>query len=447
MKPYFATEIFSIPYKNKYIIYAPLKRLAFLVLPSVANLLHEITSKDFRIKYTKDETHILIPFYKLGLINGPIDKLPIPLEKVFAPTFVTIFLTDKCNMRCIYCYASGGEKYNTTIPFETTKAAIDLIIKNGQENGQKEVGVGFHGGGEPTLAWKTLVKTVEYAKNRASESDLKIKFNIATNGIISAKKLDWIMNNFSGLNLSFDGNEDVQNYNRPLASGEASFKLVMDTISRLNNRNFPYGIRSTITASSVSLMPQTFEFFMKECNTRSIHFEPTFSCGRCLYTGVDIPSAKDFIKGFRSAQKIADNYGVSLYYSGSRIDTITMLFCKGAGDSFCVTPQGDVTSCYEICSKDDPRSEIFFYGRYNHKLKKFEFFQNKLKYLRMRTINNIPYCEDCFCKYHCAGDCLSKTSDCKDLMAIKNPIRCKINQTLTLDKIIKMIDGSGNIHA
>jgi len=89
--------------------------------------------------------------------------------------------------------------------------------------------------------------------------------------------------------------------------------------------------------------------------------------------------------------------------------------------------------------KNDPRSEVFFYGKYDSEQRKFVFYDNKLSYLRKRTINNISHCENCFCKYHCAGDCLAKASDVKDLMSIKNTNRCKINQTLTLDGIIKIL--------
>ena len=436
-----STDLFSIHYKKKYIIYAPLKQIALIVSPKVVNLLYNINKNNVGIALDKKERAILKTFCELGLINGKVDKLPILSEETFSPTYVTLFLTGKCNLRCIYCYASGGAKENSTIPFNIAKSAIDLIIKNALSKNQKRIGVGFHGGGEPTIAWQTLVKCVEYAKNRSLATGLNTNFSIATNGVISSKRLDWIMDNFVGLNLSFDGTEDIQNYHRPMVNGNGSYNKVIKTVKRMDNRNFYYGIRSTVTAKSVVNLYKYCEFFGTMCKPKSIHFEPTFACGRCFYTGIEAPSPEEFIAEYRKARKVAEKLGIPIFYSGARLNTITTIFCKASGDSFCVTPQGDVTSCYEVCSKDDPRSKVFFYGKYDKSSKEFLFYDSKLAYLRKRAIDNIPHCENCFCKYHCAGDCLAKTSDGKDLMEIKNTDRCKINQTLTLDGIIKILEG------
>ena len=253
------------------------------------------------------------------------------------------------------------------------------------------------------------------------------------------------MDNFIGLNLSFDGTEDIQNYHRPLANGKGSYKKVIDTVKRMNDKNFSYGVRATVTAKSVANMDKYAEFFGSMCKIKIIQFEPTFTCGRCLYTGIETPSPDEFIAGYRKAKKIAGDLGISVIYSGARLNTITTIFCKASGDSFCVTPNGDVTSCYEVCSNDDPRSEVFFYGKYDKGEKGFIFKDSKLAYLRKRTINNITHCENCFCKYHCAGDCLAKASDGKDLLSIRNQNRCKINQTLTIDAIIKTLEGVGGL--
>jgi uncharacterized protein len=322
---------------------------------------------------------------------------------------------------------------------EVSKSAIDLIIRNALLKNQKMIGVGIHGGGEPTLAWEELQGCVEYGRSQASKKDLKINLSIATNGIIGEERLNWIMQNFSSVNLSFDGPEEIQNNQRPMAKGGGSFHKIMETVGRLNERKFPYGLRATITDRSVRYMDKIVGFLGQNCKVKSIHLEPTFNCGRCVYTGIDSPSPDEFIDGFRKAKEIAEGLGISLFYSGARLHTITNSFCKASGESFCVIPQGDVTSCYEVCSKDDPRSDMFFFGKYDERIGEFIFFEDKLAYLKKRTVTNIPFCEDCFCKYHCAGDCLAKASSGKDLTTINNKDRCQINQTLTLDQILKIL--------
>ena len=111
-------EFFSIPYKDKYIIYVPLRQLAFLVTPDIINIVYKIhSSGDLSILSTNEKDKIN-PLIELGLFNRKITEPSLSVDEDFAPTYVTLLLTTKCNLRCIYCYASGGEKKGTTLPFE-----------------------------------------------------------------------------------------------------------------------------------------------------------------------------------------------------------------------------------------------------------------------------------------------------------------------------------------
>lgn len=438
MKKYsITTEIFSIPYNDKYIIYAPIKQLILLVSPNVVNLIHEI-NKNNKAIFEHSDTKILKTFLELGLLNSKEDVKKSE-NNFYAPTFVTLFLTNKCNMRCLYCYASGGEHKETNLPFDVCKSAIDFIINNAILKKQKHFGIGFHGGGEPTLAWQSLRSCVEYARNQANKNKLKANFSIASNGVLNKEKIVWIIKNFSNISVSLDGPKQIQDYQRPRADGKGSFVQVFETIKTLNNFNFNYAIRSTITNYSLNYIDQIVNFFCENCKKKTIRIEPVFACGRAINSRIDTLDPEKFINGFRKAQKIAEKFGMNINYSGARLQTVTNIFCMAAGHSLCITPDGHVTSCYEVLSKDDPRSEIFFFGYWNKEKRNFIFNQEKLENLRKRVVTNIPQCQDCFCKYHCAGDCLAKAINDKDLFSISNSARCQINQTLTLDQIISKL--------
>jgi uncharacterized protein len=289
------------------------------------------------------------------------------------------------------------------------------------------------------LAWRLLRSSVEYEKSKANEKKLKVDFSIATNGMLNKEKIVWIMNNFSNISISFDGPEHIQNYQRPMANGKGSFIQVLRTIKILNDRNFSYAVRATITDYSIQYVEEIIRFFGKNCKTRIVRFEPVFACGRALNTGINTLDPEKFINGFRKAQKLAEDCGITINYSGARVQTVTKIFCMAAGHSLCITPDGHVTSCYEVLSRDDLRSEVFFYGYWHNKKRRFIFNQEKLENLRKRVVSNIPYCGDCFCKYHCAGDCLAKAINEKDIFSISKSARCQINQALTLDQIISKL--------
>ncbi|MEJ2344197.1 MAG: radical SAM protein [Gammaproteobacteria bacterium] len=435
-------DLFAIPYSDKFILYSPLRRLGFLVNGTVVQLLRDIeTGKKHQRELTPDELDVITVFEKARILNGTAQDPFADRNTPFLPTETTLFLTTKCNLYCSYCYAGAGETKRLTLSPRIAKAAVDYVVGNAVRAGGESIGVGFHGGGEPTLAWSVLKATVEHAHNRARQYNLKANISMATNGVMPTRKINWIIDNFTGLNLSFDGVEDVQNQQRPMVNGAPTFAAVLKTVERMDQSNFPYGIRATVTRLNVHSMGEFIEFLGTNTNARTVHFEPTFSCGRCVKTGVDAPTAQEFIEGYRAAEHSAARYGITVLYSGARSYTLTDRFCEAAGNSFCVTADGFVSSCYEVFSQEDPRSAVFFYGRYDEQSGGFSLAAERLATLQSRVVGNIDYCRDCFCKYHCAGDCLTRSTDGVRLNDINSDYRCELNRALTRDQIVRLVCG------
>ena len=82
----------------------------------------------------------------------------------------------------------------------------------------------------------------------------------------------------------------------------------------------------------------------------------------------------------------------------------------------------------------------FFYGRYDAKTGAFAFDEDKLEQLSQLNVRNFPYCSDCFCKWHCAGDCTAKVLDGIEPHAHAGSVRCEVNRALTLDQISRKLD-------
>ncbi|MBF0563661.1 MAG: radical SAM protein [Nitrospirae bacterium] len=237
----------------------------------------------------------------------------VPLSEKFLPTTATLFLTNRCNLRCVYCYASGGERPPITMPREITRKAVTSILRST-----------FHGGGEPTLAWNIMKRTVDYFRESAMIRGLTPLVHTATNGVIPQDNLNWIIENLTCANISLDGLPEIQNVQRPTATGGPSFDAVKATMCAMDAKKFSYGVRATVTKQSVTEMGKFTSY-------------------------------------------LADNF-----------------------------------SC-----------------------------------LQNRTVAKIDYCQNCFCKYHCAGDCLTRATDGVHLTNILDTARCRINQDLTQDQIIQ----------
>ncbi len=150
--PNLTAEIFAFPYREKYVLYAPFVPLMILTNEATVNLLADIKDGVYRRNGDEDEEKIVAFLREKGILDGAPEKPPIaPNSQAFQPTAVTLFPTNQCNMRCIYCYASAGECRPKQMTWLMAKAAIDLVMENARKVNSQHASIGFHGGGEPTL--------------------------------------------------------------------------------------------------------------------------------------------------------------------------------------------------------------------------------------------------------------------------------------------------------
>lgn len=431
------SELFIIPREeNSFILYSPLNRKVGEINSAGVNTINKFLNDN---EISDIDNRFISDLYKNGFLHKDALKKPVfPDNYSFMPHEVTLFATSRCNLHCRYCYAEAGKK-NIDMPFEIAKSAIDLVAKNAGLLGLPKFAVGFHGGGEPTLAWDLVTSAVSYAHEISSKKGIDVEIFAATNGLFNEKQRDFIVNNFNNLNISMDGPADIQNYNRPTVNGNGSYELIYQNLKFFDKEGFNYGIRATITEKTVERLVEIVEWFKSEFNLSFLHLEPVWLCGRCQTTGEKPPNDNDFITHFLKAADKANQTGINLIYSGLRLDSLLSKFCAASGDGFNVLPEGTVTSCYEVTESDDRKAELFHYGKYDFQQNIFIFDNDKIKRLQKFSVENIDYCSDCFCKWHCAGDCISKVFDYSGTFEHKGSTRCELNRQLTSQKLNELL--------
>jgi uncharacterized protein len=436
------TDVFVIPLLNRYLVYAPLRRAAFITNAAAVNLLNRLRRGEVT-PANDDETAFLNLCSEIRLIGEDGDAPIGSFEYgTFKPTEVTLFLTTRCNLRCIYCYASAGERPLAEMNLPTAQRGIDFVCHNALERGKPEFGIGYHGGGEPMMHWDVLTQSFAYAQQLAREHGLRMYGSMATNGVLSRDQRQWIIENFRGVNLSMDGLPEVQDTQRPAPSGKPSSEAVLQTIRAFDAANFPYGIRITVTAASVERLPQSVAYVLEHAHPKHIQVEPMYVLGRGRANGLDVdPPA--FVEGFHAAKKLAQARGVDFFYSAARVDVLTDRFCTSCGEGFSLTPQGLVSSCYEVPDPSFEFGDQFIVGQFDERDSRYVFDEEKLARLRAHTVERVPWCQDCFCKWHCGGDCLYKSRHAMvDGKFVGDP-RCEVTRALTLDQILEKIGKSG----
>ena len=400
-------EVFVIPHEGRLILYAPLKGVVAGINESTAALLQAIQrEEDFEL--ADEELRVLAGLGSVGVLNGPPDaRLTVHEDAEFSPEHVTIFLTDACNLRCIYCYARGGSNpCPVKIPLDAAKAGIDLVAESAVRKGRKAFSVGFHGAGEPTAAWRELVELVRYTRRRADRAGLDASITTCTNGAMKPGQARWLAENADAATVSYDGLSRHQDRQRPRPNGEGSSAEVERTMRAFDDLGFFYGVRATITRESVHDMAEMVEFLDDNFGAGDLQFDPLIPGGRCQETGCEGASDGDYVAEYIRAYETARERKRMVGFSCLSFTALKAFYCCAAADGFTVTHEGHVTACFEACGLDRPFGKMFVYGRYDPDKGGFDLDMRKLGKLRKRHVYNMSFCRDCFCKYMCAGDCV-----------------------------------------
>ena len=375
------------------------------------------------------------------LLQKADEQATVEEEGMFSPDSAILFTTFDCNLRCLYCYANAGEK-KVNMSRQIAAATVDFIIRNAKSRGQEKCSLGFHGGGEPTWNWPIFQFALSYFQEKARENRLTPEVSLATNGVLSNKQIDWIAQHLHAVQVSLDGMEEIQNFQRPTAGNRGSFAVVYNTVKSLLAKGIQVVIHSVVTERGVTMIPEIVHFFAVNFPGTTVHLEPACQCGRGLITNQPFPSAELFVRGFIEAQEVAKPFGVEVFYSGAgpQLAEFHRNFCGVSTPNFVVTPTGLVTACHEVAELEHPLAKYFIYGYLDCASKSFFFDYQKIRNLRSYGTKIDSACGECFARFYCAGDCLVKNLNGGGERSVPflNP-RCKVNRELTRHYIFNQL--------
>ncbi|HLA86001.1 MAG TPA: radical SAM protein [Thermoguttaceae bacterium] len=432
------SEIFVVSHDEGLILYAPLKGVVAQINTATAALLRDLKAeKSFTL--TDADREVLKPLVDVGLINGAPDlRLRVHEEGTFCPTHVTLFLTDACNLRCVYCYARGGDNPRpVVIPREAARAGIDFVADNARRIGAEAFSVGFHGAGEPTCAWPMYQELVDYARRKGDELGLRVSCATCTNAVMPESHARWIAENTDTATVSCDGLPEWHDLQRPKSNGSGSFDELRRTLEIFDEAGFFYAIRATITEHNVHTMAEMVEFLDNNFRVGDLQFDPLLFAGRCHESGCRAPSDEVYVREFLRAYEVARRRGRLVGFSCLSFTALKSFYCCAVSDGFTVTHDGLVTACFEACALDRPFADTFVYGRYDVERGTFDLKLDKLRRLQTRHAYNLPYCKDCFCKYMCAGDCPMHAL--KLGHGLERGARCEITQAIAKHRLATVV--------
>ena len=352
---------------------------------------------------------------------------------------ISFFLTTKCNLCCRYCYnyKERAQVKEQTVPFEIAKSGIDWYFANNENRH-----IRFYGPGEPTQEFELMKAIVEYAK-KSPDRGHDVTVEIQTNGVFNEQVREWMLYNMNIVWMSFDGTRDIQNFYRPLNpkykdifGGRTSAQVLEENILWFNqnkgNQDLMVGARVTITEKNIDRQYEMAEYFYN-LGIRYVWTNP-------LFFSVDkIPVCDDKVKKDNYSfdmDKYLDNY-IETYRSfkeknlfwGSflaiNFDGKSPYHCRACAPTPHLTPDGYLSACDMVLLGESPyHMEPFIFGKWNHENRKFDIYDERIKALRERHIENIEHCKNCEIRLHCGGYCLGEIVNETGRLDGHKPFQC-----------------------
>lgn len=404
--------LFLIPYPNEpsFLLYAPLHGLVTKLSQGGAEQLQTLITIVSEGGTTVGFNPIMVKFLTdNGLLVLP-EHWSLPTQSLPGEQGITLSLTNDCNLRCIYCYAKAGCD-TTTIPEDIAKNAILYALRLAGSRGRKHFTLTFHGGGE-SLKRKALLKAcVLYALQEASLLGITLHVSIVTNAtLITINFAQWLKaHNVDNITISLDGIATIQDLQRPMVGGKGSFKPALKGIASLRQAGLAFSIRATVTSKSVEEMPNFVRFLAKEVLNGVnglVHFEPLSLCGKASgATDLDVDPGL-FVRYYTEARKIGVALGLRVVCTLDTFRRDKLQFCGAStGTMFCVCPDGSISGCSRITKKQDPGSELFFYGSFGSTTQ--VPVMNPDAHVRIVVHGGLPQnlCSNCFARWNCQGFC------------------------------------------
>jgi uncharacterized protein len=147
---------------------------------------------------------------------------------------LSINVTQVCNLHCVYCAAGGDGTYGAPtkkIAVEKTLPQIQWLIERVPTDGS--FSINFLGG-EPLLYPEALSAIGEYAKSLASERNIRVSFNVVTNGtLFTEKSIAELKKINCAITLSLDGPAEINDLVRPGLSGKGVTLKILEGLQFL----------------------------------------------------------------------------------------------------------------------------------------------------------------------------------------------------------------------
>ena len=333
----------------------------------------------------KDSKNEIISFFENILSNTTFFSPP-EIKKAFHKGFnlriVQLSLTEECNLKCIYCYATDRTKSTNRLTCDDHFKLVDDIHAISKDS---EI---VFTGGEPLLS-SYVFELADHAKNLGHQTHL------LTNGtLINEKNVKKIAEKFNLLKISLDGStSDIHELHR----GVGTFDKTLKAIDLLIQQNAPVQVAMTVTKKNL----HDIDAMTKRFGSR-LTFAPLFVAGRAKSNKSLFITGKEYYEALSSVSGVKPLSYLCSSLAASKQKPI--LKCAIGDGEISISETGDVYPC-----------QLLHFPQFNagnirkQSLKSIYETSEVLQACKKLTVLDIEGCKTCNIRFICGGGCRART--------------------------------------
>lgn len=307
-----------------------------------------------------------------------------------------IQVTNRCNLRCSYCYAKKG---NNQISPLIGKKIIDTIFNAAKLHGYKNIKIKYSGG-EPLLSFNEIVILHKHAIELSKKNRIKLDGIILTNGTTINKEIISAIKQFNlRCIISLDGINQYNDSQRLHVDKSSSFSIINENIKMLMSSNISPNISITVTQKNIFGLPKFVDWLINNNLYFNINF---YRKNENAKNDKDLHLKQDVL-----IQKLLDTYSIiesnmpswpllSSLANRTNLGVPHIRTCS-MGHSYLVFDcYGNIYKCQMRMDKqisniyeNDPLSKI----------------RNDTEGLQNVKVDDKHECSSCLWKYRCGGGC------------------------------------------
>jgi len=346
-------------------------------------------------------------------IKEDCDLLKIPLTS-------WLHLTDRCNLRCDYCYLPHVREDMTSA---TGRAAIDATFRSALANGFKQVKLKY-AGGEPLLRFPLIVELHQYAQSLAVQHGIALEGVVLSNGtLLTPVMVEMLKSLGLQLMISLDGLGQHHDMHRRYSGGRGSFADVAEAVELALVNNLTPNISVTVSSRTADGLPDVMAWILERDLPFSLNFyrENELSAS---HEDMRLDEEK-IIKGMKAAFKVVEDNLPRRPFLGGIIDranlSVSHTHTCGVGQNYLVFDQhGQVAKCQMQIRK--PITDV-------HVADPLAVIRADQDGIQNMSVEEKDGCKSCEWKYWCAGGCPLATHRATGRYDVKSP-NCNIYKAL-----------------